>query len=108
MGYNTACLILNDQLHDIARREGVGRSIELSVLTASRQREGHYTPGFTALPSCHADTVQIVAVGGNQIVSLGYGHWQDDPETLLRKLADQMGFRIVRKAKVTSGRERRG
>lgn len=102
MGYNTACIILNDYLHDIAERGDVGRSIQSSVLTASRAERGdhpHYTPGFQALPSVHADVVQIVAVGGNQIVKLGYGHWQDEPEALLRRLAEQMGFRLVRKVK---------
>lgn len=100
MGFNTACMILNDQLHTLAKREGVGRDIELSVLTAQREGRGsnaHYTSGFVALPSQHADTVQIVAVGGNRIFSLGYGHWRDEPEELLRGLADQMGFRISRK-----------
>lgn len=103
MGFNTACIILNDQLHTLANREGVGRDIELSVLTAERRDrphrgEVHYTPGFEALPSQHADTVQIVAVGGNMIRLLGHGHWRHEPEELLRALADQMGFRLTRKA----------
>lgn len=104
MGFNTACIILNDQLHSLAEREGVGRDIELSILTADRKRHGHsphHTAGFEALPSQHADTVQIVAVGGNRIFPLGYGHWTHEPEELLRALADQMGFRLVRK---TGGR----
>jgi hypothetical protein len=102
MGFNTACLILNDQLHSLAKMPDLGRNIELSVVTAERghPERQHHTSGFKPLPSCHADTVQIVAVGGNRIFELGCGHWQDEPEALLRKLADQMGFRIVRKAKV--------
>lgn len=100
MGFNTACLILNDELNTLAEREGIGRDIKATVLTSERGRHGvapHPTPGFRSLPSQHADTVQIVAVGGNRIFSLGYGHWKDEPEELLRALADQMGFRLVRK-----------
>lgn len=95
MGFNTACIILNDRLHDLPKRDDLGSRIQTSVLTASRRHS--IAPGMDFLPSQHADTVQIVAVGGNRIFSLGYGHWRDEPEDLLRKLADQMGFRIVRK-----------
>ncbi|APX70740.1 MULTISPECIES: hypothetical protein [unclassified Brucella] len=45
-----------------------------------------------------ADTVQIVSVGFNNINLLGYA-WSDDPEIILRELAKQRGYRLVKKRK---------
>jgi len=96
VGFNTACIILNDTLHSFAADPAVGEKVQTAILTA--RRSGGYGPhGFMALQSQHADNVQIVAIGGNRIDLLGIGHWRDDKEALLRQLADQMGFRLVRK-----------
>lgn len=97
MGLNTAAIILNDQLHDLARAEDAGQQIASAIQQGSRG-DGWTRCGVTVLPSQHADTVQIVAIGGNCIRPLGYGHWRDDPEALLKALADQMGFRVARKS----------
>lgn len=96
MGYNTACIILNDRLHDFAKDPEVGGKVQTAVLVAHRDmsRGPH---GFQALPSQHADVAQVVVVSANSIKPLGYGHWQNTDEELLRHLADQHGFRLVRK-----------
>lgn len=98
MGLNTVAIILNDHLHDLARDPEAGAKIASAIAHASRDAFCQ-APGVSVLPSQHADTVQIVAVGGNRLWNLGYGHWKDTDEDLLRKLADQLGFRVVRKAK---------
>jgi hypothetical protein len=100
MGFNTACIILNDTLHYLAKDPDAGAEIERAVLTSWDKRHvlsGQCRHGFQALKSVHADTMQIVAVGGNTIRCLGYGSYNDTDEQLLRKLADALGFRIVRK-----------
>lgn len=97
MGLNTAAIILNDRLTDL-RKSDAGTEIAKAIQDP-RGTDGWTPYGVTVLPSVHADTTQIVAIGGNSIRSLGYGRWTDDNEALLRKLADQMGFRLVRKAK---------
>lgn len=97
MGLNTAAVILNDCLHDL-EQGGAGREI-VRAIHAGSHHDGWTPVGVTVLPSVHADTMQIVAIGGNSIRTLGYGRCRDTDEDLLRKLADHMGFRLVRKAK---------
>lgn len=99
MGYNTALIIRNDFLHEIQKDPAFGEKVREAVVLASHER-GRFT-SFDVLPSQHADTAQIVVISANSIRPLGYGHWQDDNETLLRRLADELGFRIVRKRSVT-------
>lgn len=96
MGFNTAAIILNDQLHQLAKDPDAGEWIARAVRDS--RGDGSTPFGLTVLSSAHSDTIQIVGVGGNMIQRLGYGRWDDKPEDLLRKLADQMGFRLVRKA----------
>lgn len=97
MGYNTACIISNDQLHSFAKDADVGEKVQRAVLCAGRFG-GRGPHGFMALQSEHADVAQVVVVSANSIKPLGYGHWQHTNEELLRHLADQHGFRLVRKA----------
>lgn len=95
MGFNTAAIILNDRLHDIARDERIGERIQSSVLT--RRRRHSEAVGMDFLPSEHADTAQVVVIAANSIRALGYGHWQDDDLALIRKLADAAGYTLRRK-----------
>jgi hypothetical protein len=102
MGLNTAAIILNDCLHELEQSPDAGEQIAWAIRQGSRG-DGRTHRGVTILPSQHADTVQIVAVGGNTIRSLGYGHWRDDDVALLKALAAQHGFNLVRKpAKASS------
>lgn len=101
MGFNTACVVLNDTLYSLAADPTAGADIRTAILEAGNPHirlAGHGRHGFQALKSVHANTAQVVVVGGNTIRSLGYGRWDDEDEALLRKLADQLGFRLVRKA----------
>jgi hypothetical protein len=96
MGYNTACIILNDQLHSFAKDPDVGEKVQHAVLTAALEG-GRGPHGFMALQPEHADVAQVVVISGNIIKPLGYGHYRNTDEELLRHLADQHGFRLVRK-----------
>jgi hypothetical protein len=109
MGYNTALIICNDQLHELAKDPEGGRIIQ-SLIQEARGKEAIYGRyGIGALQSQHADGVQIVAVGGNAIRHLGYGHYTHSPEDLLRCLADQMGYRLSKRPlRAAAKQERRG
>lgn len=98
MGYNTAAIILNDQMHEFERNPNFASELHSSILSANRT--GGFGPnGIHVLPSQHADTIQIVAIGCNCIRNLGFGHWKDSDEQLLKTLANSMGYDIRKKRK---------
>jgi hypothetical protein len=101
MGYNTAALVLNDAIGAIANDSEIGARISRQIALAGREKgdvtahgaAGIHIGAIQVLPPQHADSVQIVAVGGNCIRSLGYsGRWE--PEDLLRDLARQLGYSL--------------
>jgi hypothetical protein len=111
MGYQTAVTILNDAVDQLKTDVGFGPRLLDAILISQRPeyRErgvdvslGNHCNAVMVLPSHHADVVQVVAVGGNYMRPLGnlYGAWRNmqEPEKLLKELADQMGYRLVRKA----------
>lgn len=108
MGYNTAALFLNDAIDGLKTDPNIGQKIYEAIITAPRQGDrytdfsiGNHCNGGMVLPSCHADVVQVIALGGNYMKPMGnlYGAWRDmqEPEKLLKSLADQMGYRMVKK-----------
>jgi hypothetical protein len=103
MGFNSAVLILNDMLHEIEADPNIGKIIAAGIRSAGTGIGRDYHPhqiGF--VPTQHADTTQIIAVGGNTIRCIGYAHWErgyPDEETILRHLADRMGYTLRKKAK---------
>lgn len=101
MGNNTVALFLNDQYDALTHK---GQQVLNTLSECMRSGRGtDYLGGpaqMQVLPSAHADTLQIIAAGGNSIQIIGYAHWTDrTPEQVLRKLADQHGFRLVRKSR---------
>ena len=107
MGFNTAVLILNDAMEGLKTDPDVGTAIHDAILTAHRtQYKGfsiaYHGNGGAVLPSQHADTVQIIAVGGNYITTVAnlYGCWREmeDKVELTKRLAASLGYRLVRKA----------
>ncbi len=91
MGYNTAVLILNDQMERL-KDPAWGEDLYHAIL--SSRRTGGYVKAGQALPSQHADTAQVVVIAANSIHTIGYGDWQDSDEDLLRKLAKQRGYTL--------------
>lgn len=98
MGLNTPCIILNDFLYKFNDDPDIGRKIHTAVQQNGDKRYLRGSPAFKVLPCTHSRAMQIVAVGGNTIRAIGYGDCHDDDETLLRKLADRMGYRVVKKS----------
>lgn len=110
MGYQTSVMLLNDHIDGLKTDTGFGERLYHSILEATlpQYRDkgkslslGNCGNGAMVLPSQHADNVQIVAVGGNYMKNIGtlWGRWpqMQEPEKLLKELADQMGYRLVRK-----------
>lgn len=95
MGFNTAVLILNDHMHEMAKDHHFGEKLAEAINRAGRERL--YTSGFEVLPTQHADTMQIVAIGGNTMRRLGYSSCYADDEQILRDLASDLGFKVVKK-----------
>jgi hypothetical protein len=101
MGLNTACIIRNDFLNEIEEDAKFGKKIADAVRYASHPEHAPYHgQGFDVLPCTHADYLQVVVVGGNLLRRLGSGYggpWTADDAEVLRVLADQMGFKLVKK-----------
>lgn len=98
MGLNTPCIILNDFLHEFDEDAEIGKKIARAVRANGDERHmGFYTQAFTVLPCGHSSGMQIVAVGGNTIRAIGYGDCHDNDETLLRKLADRLGYNLTKR-----------
>jgi len=111
MGYNTALMICNDGLHELERDPDAGKKIARGVLMADRDPPhsisiGNHCNPVSILPSQHADTAQLVVVGGNWIQSVAFLRNRDftgasnDPvaERVLRQLADDLGYNLSKKA----------
>lgn len=99
MGYNTVALFLNDQA-DICTRQGQ-RVLDtlIECMRSGRGTDRFGGPGqMQVLPSCHADGQQVIVAGGNRITSLGVVHGlSHEPGDVLRQIAAQHGFALVRK-----------
>jgi hypothetical protein len=99
MGFNTACIIRNDFLHDIEKDAEFGKKVAEAVRANGDERYmRRNSQGFSVLQSQHADYVQVVAITGNTIRWLGSGgNYRSSDEEVLRYLADGMGFKLVKK-----------
>jgi hypothetical protein len=96
MGMNTAMVVLNDYVSDFPKDPGFGGRVREAILMAGSRHES-CNRGFTVLPSVHADYTQVVLIGQNSIEQWAVSG-STDKETILRNLADDLGFRLVRKA----------
>lgn len=106
MGFQTVFMVLNDHIHELETDPNVGRKmLEAAMMTQRGYKPVDFSIGCgmnagIALPSQHADYIQVVVAGGNYARPLGYGgNWQnmDNDEAILRRLADELGYRIVKK-----------
>lgn len=99
MGNNTVAMFLNDQADIVERRGGEVLNTLKRCMGSGQGTDRLGGPGqMQVLPSHHADNIHVVMAGGNHLSSLGFVHgWQHEPEEVIRQLADQHGFRLVRK-----------
>ena len=111
MGFNSTVLILNDRLGEIeSNPEGfVKEMLDTISMIGCSDKSGDFYPGQSTVMSCaHADTVTILAVGGNCSTVLGRAynggvhHTEEAQVGILRVLADKYGFRLVKKRKKKS------
>ena len=105
MGYNTVFLLCNDQLDDIALNQ---QEFGEAIVKATTQACGRDIPfalkgfGVRLIQQEHADSLGIIALGGNTISHLGYvqvSNRGDDEAKLkiIRQLAASMGYNLHRK-----------
>lgn len=106
MGFNSTVLVLNDRLGEIERNP----ERFVKEMLAGINRSGYpdeqvdvYTGQTTVMSCAHADTVTILAVGGNCATKLGqfhnggHHHTEEEQVELLRQLADKYGFTLRKK-----------
>ena len=110
MGFNTAFLILNDSADGLLSDQNIGRKMYDAMNETNRPENrvrgvsfgvGNCANGGHVLAPQHADDVQIIAVGGNCMMTIGtaWRSWADmrDPVKLVKELAAQHGYRLVKK-----------
>lgn len=103
MGYNSTLVIMNDALHEIRDDKDFGKKVYDAVLTVTRGKSvdiaiGGFCNVATVIETHHADSIKLIAVGGNYGQDLGYtGSYNSTPEELLKTLADNLGYRVVKK-----------
>ncbi len=103
MGWNTTLVLMNDALSEIKKDQEIGEAIykavqELGIREGIKDiRAGNHINGITVIEQHHADSLMVVAVGGNCGQVLGYGGgYASTPEQILDTLAHSMGYRLVR------------
>lgn len=112
MGYNTSVIVLNDALSNIEQDGDFGknlaRAIDVSASYDQYRRKDVSAKGFvnaaSVIETHHADYTRLVAFGGNHATALGSGHrcphhTPEGQEEILRRLADELGFRLVKNTK---------
>lgn len=106
MGFNSTVLVLNDRLGEIERNpeEFVKEMLNTICRIGCSDRTGDFYPGQSTVMSCaHADTVTVLAVGGNcstvlgRVYNGGVHHTEEAQVEILRVLADIHGFQLRKK-----------
>lgn len=108
MGYNSVLFVLNDCMHTIDEhtdewwqhaRRALGKAMSKAVITFGFRGHANYCQ---AVWCEHADSVALIAAGGNHASVIGYtmGENHGTPEdniNLLKAIAEQLGYRLVKK-----------
>jgi hypothetical protein len=113
MGYNSTVIVMNDALDMIAKDLDFGKKLAAAVLhlsvndgkaidVSAKNGNSCYANAATVVESHHADITTLVAIGGNYGTSLGTvlvhsHHRQEDKIEVLKQIANQLGFRLVKK-----------
>lgn len=104
MGYNSTLVVYNDALDCISKDPNFGKKVKDAIMSLnspiSRQyiSSGMHHTAAIAIETHHADHLIVSAIGGNNAINLGYGgHCDDSPEQILKTLAENLGYRLVKK-----------
>ena len=106
MGFNTAFILCNDTLHDLESRPAdLGRAIVKAATQACMKDKPFRLKGFIGvhlIQQEHADSLGVVAFGGNTMIHLGFVSSRVEPNDnvgILRQLASRMGYTLHKKPK---------
>lgn len=108
MGYNTTMIVLNDALDQIRNDKEFGKKVyEASLMVTNRGKQdissGGHCNAATVIECHHADHMKLIAVGGNCGQDLGYvGGYRSEPLDMLKALASELGYNLVKKPKKRS------
>ncbi len=88
MGYNSTILILNDRLHEIENDPEFGKKVARAIREhfVADERKPYITGQTTVIDVCHADVMQILAVGGNCGRVIGYSGWTAKDDDIIKGL----------------------
>lgn len=91
MGFNSVVVILNDCLHEIESDPFFGKKVAQAIRAhGGRPEHRPYITGQTQVLSVeHADTMQIVAIGGNTGRVIGYAHYRSTDDEIVKALNSQ-------------------
>lgn len=103
MGYQTTIIILNDAEHEIERDENFQKNLHQAIIQFPLGRRsridvpiGYHANACQVIAQEHADVMELIAVGGNSGRVIGRGSCYNSNHTLLRRLAAEHGYRLVR------------
>lgn len=110
MGYNTGVIIMNDSMSAIKKYpEEFVENLDRAMLELGHHEfsgdvsVGGHVNAATVFHQAHADVTGVYALGGNCASQLGLSynggkhHSSEDKLKILKNLASEMGYRIVRK-----------
>tara|TARA_Y100000310_G_scaffold209426_1_gene210052 strand:- start:9656 stop:9982 length:327 start_codon:yes stop_codon:yes gene_type:complete len=103
MGFNSTLIVLNDRLHEIAETPDYGKQVADAIQMHGYDHRKPYVVGTEVITVNHADITNIIASGGNhasvmmQTMNGGRHHRDEDKLSLLKRLADEMGYHIRKK-----------
>jgi len=90
VGYNAAVVVLLDRLDEIERDQEFGKKLVAAIRHRAsygdRCREPYVTGQTQVVSVAHADTLQVIAVGGNTGRLVGVGFRTQDDDELIRDL----------------------
>lgn len=107
MGYRTVLTLSNDEAHAWTNDPELGRKImaAASIAPHSPDRAREFLPYGTIIEQVHADTQTVAFLDGYSGKPMAYSHWHRAQSNesrdleMLKALAEEMGYRIVKKAK---------
>ena len=104
MGLMTNITILNDHINKINEDPIAWWNSVYHQICSSRARKENFSNNTTVNSVQHADTTTILAVGGNHTTVLGYTHHtnhhkEEQQVEILKALAADLGYRLVKKSK---------
>lgn len=106
MGFNTSVLVLNDAIGDIEKDTDFGRRLADAIRQLSVEMPPvggiHVPGGAKVIETHHNDGMSVVMMGGNcgtvlGHASMGTAFTKDEQIKVLRELAQQFGFWLVKK-----------